>query len=177
MNKSVETYHTGYPGSGFYFHFERCVGRKVYQDAVREVYPNVVTKKLLDSDGFTICERDEVLRGILPQSAPVSDNSSTHFIVDVHIIVPATADGTDERRRWYHEIGHAVDFCAQHMAIVRRDHCIKAEGQCSDEETRALLTEFLMGSLNSFLNGGEVQASSGLLDAMPWAAKSEVKRG
>jgi hypothetical protein len=160
---------TGYNGSGFAFYFVRCQDRKSFKQCVATASKGQRVPNIADIDGFTTCAREEVMRGVIEQSAPIAPKSIGDFIVETHMIVKADAtDKAGERSTWYHEIGHAVDFCAQHMAIVRRDHGVKAEGQCSDEETRALLSEFLMSSLDSFLEDGE-HASSGLLTAMPWA--------
>jgi hypothetical protein len=166
---------TGYNGSGFAFYFVRCQDRKSFKQCVATASRGQRVPHIADIDGFTVCIREEVIRGTLEQSAPITPKSAGDFIVETHMIVKACPENkAEEMKTWYHEVGHAVDFCAQHMAIIRRDHGVKAEGQCSDEETRALLSEFLMSSLDNFLNGGE-HASSGLLTAMPWTVKQEVK--
>jgi hypothetical protein len=170
--KSPTVRQIGYAKSGYDFFFVRCPDGKSYQEYVM-AHDKVTTPTMLKgTTGYCISTHANVFSGIFPNSAPVSPGSHNDFIVETHIIVRDSFDAAEVRRRFYHEIGHAVDFVAQHLNITRRAYGIKPEGHCSDMETRALLSEFLLSNLDSFLAGDATGATSGVIEAMPWAKEA-----
>lgn len=170
MKKSVISKRTGYPGSGFEFVFVLAQNPKAFRQIVVDLAPEIPADTT--ATGYCICKREELLRGIDPKAAPSATNGKTDFLVTTHIVALAD-DQTETQRRFFHEVGHAVDFCADHARIVCREHGIVSHEHANDTETRALLTEFLMSSLMLFLRDDSRHASSGLLNAFPWASPAE----
>jgi hypothetical protein len=94
-------------------------------------------------------------------------------IVDRGVAITAE----DERRHWYHEIGHAVEF-------FRDAHCSAVVLHFGDEATRekesegtveasAYCNEFLCGSLDAFYAGSDAGAKSGMPLIMPWCKEAK----
>jgi len=174
---NVTTRMTGYDGSGFVFYFVRCSSRKALADYLKATHTTAPEgADIRTIDAIAVTSRTDVLRGIISHAAPVSPTSANDFIVESHLVVVGDADPVLERRRWYHEIGHVVDWCAQHAACIRREYGIKAEGQCSDEETKALFNEFLLDVLDKFLANSPERGESGLETAMPWIGRTRADR-
>lgn len=167
--KSPTARQIGYEGSGFDFFFVKCPDAKSYKEYIMARDKAATRAHLNGTTGYCMSLYSEVFRGIFPNAAPTVPGGRRDFIVETHIVVLGDEAPAEVRRRFYHEIGHAVDFAAQHLAIVRRAYGVKSEGHCSDMETRALLSECLLANLDNFLAGEEHGAFSGIIEAMPWA--------
>ena len=161
---------TGYHGTGFAFHFVRCANQGAFVRFVKGIR-GIRREKWFDCKdpaavpgGFSAAIPDSVLGGVIFEAAG-------SFVCDVYIVVDASqgsADGSpalaaDERRVWYHEIGHAVAFVSRMW-----DDALAGKGAKPTEAKRAELpayaNEFLCETLDMFLAGRETAAVSGFAD-------------
>lgn len=163
----------GYRGSGYSFHFVRLSTKKslrAYAEAIRNGVPEgwFDTGELPVS--LTVCTVETVLPGIIPESAPTHDGAS--LLCDVYIMVVQNSDPAVERRHWYHEVGHAVDFAKKfYPAIFQAGpspdvsearyglYCTEFSGYCN---------EYVCGLLDAFLSGDTEPVKSGFPFLFPW---------
>lgn len=144
----------GYKGTGFSFVFANCPTRQAFRDYVRKLPATVhepwMSGKGETPTGFTVMDNHPVFPGTIPES----DGS---FLCDIAIVVLDTEFDREARRRWYHEIGHAVDFATK-----------SGHRAASDIEFPAYCTEFLCEALDVFLDGAGGPIMSGFPHMFPW---------
>ena len=161
----------GYPGTGYAFHFMRCLNHKALRDCVKKI-PGVLREPWFSGsgdkipDGFTACRPVSVLKGIVPEAAG-------SFLCEIYIVavaVPGTGREAlrEELRRWRHEIGHAVAFGAAELPDVLAGVRSRAASVCL-LEFPAFCNEFLCEAADAMLSGDEFAAASGFRSIFPWA--------
>ena len=156
----------GYSGSGFVFYFVRCHSRKALGDYVAKLPNGKRFKKGEEPYGYSYSHWTTTLPGTLPES---HDGA----LWEAHIIVAECGvlehgeivTKQEERRHWYHEIGHTVD-----AFMDAYGDAVTVEEVCADKvvESPAYCNEFLCESLDLFLSGTDAPAASGLPFIMPW---------
>jgi len=182
--KPVHHRRVGYPNTGYAFHFARCHDHKALRDYVMKI-PGVKQEpwfKGLDSetseipDGFTVCSADRVIPGTMAEA--VGD-----FLCEVHVVVVACDDVRKEKRRWRHEIGHAVNFAGFHCRMplfAAHDsgpfrNATFDEHRLCETEFPAFCNEFLCEAVDSMLEGDINPIVSGFGSLFPWLNKEATE--
>lgn len=170
----------GYPGTGYAFHFMRCLNHKALRDCVKKI-PGVLREPWFSGsgdkipDGFTVCRSSTVLKGIVPEA--VGDFLCEAYIVAVAVPGPGKEALREELRRWHHEIGHAVAFCHEdeYWRAFKTGIDLHFDGRNEgmfddlDGEFPAFCNEFLCEAVDAMMSGDEFTAASGFRTLFPWA--------
>lgn len=153
----------GYAGSGFVFYFVRCHTRKALGDYVAKLPGGRRFKKGEEPYGYSYSRWTTALPGTLPE-ARGGALWEAYMIVAEHGVLERGEAVTprEERRHWYHEIGHVAESFAQ--AYFDTDGCY----QDGSDEAAAYCNEFLGDALDRFLACDDSPAESGLPFIMPW---------
>ena len=166
----------GYANSGFVFYFVRCHSRKALGDYVAKLPGGVKFEAGKEPYGYSYSRWTEALPGTLPEAHGPS-------LWEAYIIVAASGiierdeliTPREERRHWYHEIGHTAEaFADEYDASYDTFLSNPRVMQEPATEAAAYCNEFLGDALDLFLSGSDEPASSGLPFIMPWcdAAKA-----
>lgn len=167
-----EARRTGYKGTGFAFTFVRCPTAKDLEAYVSKL-PGVPAQEWFGRPaqrpaGFTTMYASGVL--------PIIEEAVDEYLCDINIVVVACDNPREERRHWYHEIGHAVEFAKekywyafktgnkkQHEA-TKKDYSLLIDSLMP--EFSAYCTEYLCDAYDAWRSGAICE--SGFLRLFPW---------
>lgn len=179
--KPVHHRRIGYPNTGYAFHFVRCLDHKALRDYVRLI-PGVKYESWFGGgihrvpDGFTVCTADRVIPGVVPEA--VGD-----FLCEVYVVVAADDDVRKEKHRWWHEIGHAVEFAGRYRRqplFAAHDSggfriVTEPELWHADVEFPGMCNELLCEALDCMFEGDINPAVSGFESLFSWLNKGVAK--
>ena len=160
----------GYANSGFVFYFVRCHSRKALGDYVAKLPNGKRFESKKEPYGYSYSRQTVVLPGTLPE-AHGADLWEAHIIVAESGVIEngEAISQREERRHWYHEIGHTVEsFCDVFDAYNWDFMCRNTGNREGTVEASAYCNEFLCDALDQFLAGSSAPAMSGLPFIMPW---------
>lgn len=160
----------GYAGSGFVFYFVRCRTRKALGDYVAKLSNGARFKKGKEPYGYSYSRWTTALPGTLPE-AHNGALWEAYMIVAEHGVLERGEAVTpqEERRHWYHEIGHTSENFAKAFNWILDSFLLRPMVMLEPAtEAAAYCNEFLCESLDLFLSGTDAPASSGLPFIMPW---------
>jgi len=173
----VQVYRSGYADSGFVFYFVRCRDRKTLADYVAKLPGGEQFEKDGEPFGFSYTGSIAVLPGVIPE-ADGTDLWVAYMVVVGGGVIDhgVTITAEDERRHWYHEIGHVVEnFVEAHSTAVDKHLHDDWKGARYEGtvEAAAYCNEFLCGSLDAFYASSDAGAKSGLPFVMPWCEEAK----
>lgn len=153
----------GYAGSGFSFIFARYPDSKSLARATG-------ARDSRDLTGYSKAWPELVFPDVVREQFRGN-------VFNVELSAVACADARAERRRWHHEIGHAVDFCVSQYRTYVFAFTGRAPVESEVSEFKASLTEYLADAAAVFMNelaGAEPdQAVSTLPQTLPWLGGSK----
>jgi hypothetical protein len=173
----VQVRRCGYAKSGFVFYFVRCRGRKALAEYLTRL-PDTPKYTAKDAPyGYCHSHYSDTLGGdIIPEAY-----NGRLFTVNI-VVAACGLTPREERRHWYHEIGHAVAYFRESHACFMTEELgendFAAENAKIDEafeEAPAMCNEFLCECLDIMQAGRDDAASSGLPFVMPWLNEKGTK--
>jgi hypothetical protein len=169
----------GYANSGFLFRFVRCTSEEALVDYVAWL-PHGNKLSMADAPGgysYTRYLNDHSLVTSIKRNGFGVAGTFVSYIIAV-----ANPDIGEERRNWYHEIGHIVaNSTSAHKRltsdlaeslgfseVMAKYPLLPIPGILIGEEVPAYFNEFLCECLDLFLSSSKEPTSSGLPYILPW---------